>query len=175
MSYQQPRSSTWPVRRIILVPETLGNNESFNESLSVIHCHLNNYTTPIFEKSIAFLKSRFAWNYFWRNKMTCWILWWQRFCYLWFHSGGSWQECDFDWRNSLSSSVAEVNHWLPIENWWEKLLLSSWVSFLSWGSAPSPSWFWGMVLLNFWEERRLTGQWIRWMTHGIWKVACSHL
>lgn len=67
MSYQQPRSSTWPVRRIILVPETLGNNESFNESLSVIHCHLNNYTTPIFEKSIAFLKSRFAWNYFWRK------------------------------------------------------------------------------------------------------------
>ena len=72
MSYQQPRSSTWPVRRIILVPETLGNNESFNESLSVIHCHLNNYTTPIFEKSIAFLKlyrerNSGGQNYFWRK------------------------------------------------------------------------------------------------------------
>lgn len=36
----------------------------------VVHCYLNNHSSHMFDKRIAFLKSRFGENCFWREKMT---------------------------------------------------------------------------------------------------------
>lgn len=36
--------------------------------LVVVHCYLNNHSSHMFDKSTAFLKSRFGENCFWRER-----------------------------------------------------------------------------------------------------------